>query len=102
MSETENSREISLFSLLLVMAQSWWLLVFGPIVAGLVGLGVSYGLPVAGYSEANLLLLIEHVFTRNKVAAIAANDDFCCPSANDSGYSAGPTARDLSKESDKT
>jgi hypothetical protein len=70
-------------------------------VAGLVGLGVSYGLSVACYSEADLLLLIERVFTRNMAVTIAATGDFCCPSANNLGCWAGPTARDLSIKSDK-
>jgi uncharacterized protein involved in exopolysaccharide biosynthesis len=75
-----DSDEISLLDLLVTMAQSWRLLVFGPLVAGLIGLGVAFGLPVTYQAEAKLLLPEDagdaQSFTADVAMAVAGSDNF--------------------------
>jgi hypothetical protein len=76
MTDDLDSDEISLLDLLVTMAESWRLLVFGPLVAGLIGLGVAFGLPPTYHAEAKLLLPEEQPFTRDVAMAVADSDDF--------------------------
>jgi hypothetical protein len=76
MTEDLDSNEISLLDLLVTMAKSWRLLVFGPIVAGLIGMGVAFGLPATYHSEAKLLLPDGQPFTRDVAMALPESDEF--------------------------
>jgi hypothetical protein len=75
MTDNLDSDEISLLDLLVTMAESWRLLVFGPLVAGLIGLAVAFGLPATYHSEAKLLLPNQVYFT-DVAITIAGSDDF--------------------------
>lgn len=66
----QEEDEISLIDLLLVVAQNSKLLVIGPLLAGLIALGVSYALPQTFVSQAMLLLPAS---TSTQAAAIMAS-----------------------------
>lgn len=51
-----DEKEISLFDLLLVVAENLKLLILGPLVVGLLALGIGYALPQSFTSQAILAL----------------------------------------------
>ena len=67
--------EISLLDLLVTAAESWKLLIFGPIAAGLVGLGVAFLLP-ATYVSTAVLSLPQDGFNNAIAQAVASSDEF--------------------------
>ena len=76
--------EISLLDLLVTAAESWKLLIFGPIAAGLVGLGVAFSLP-STYVSTAVLSLPEDSFNNAIAQAVASSDDFLLGVAQSAG-----------------
>ncbi|MGA0910318.1 MAG: Wzz/FepE/Etk N-terminal domain-containing protein, partial [Burkholderiaceae bacterium] len=76
--------EISLLDLLVTAAESWKLLIFGPIAAGLVGLSVAFLLP-ATYVSTAVLSLPQDGFNNAIAQAVASSDDFLLGVAQSTG-----------------
>lgn len=96
MTEGLDSDEISILDLLVTMAESWRLLVFGPLIAGLIGLGVAFGLPSVYQSEAKLMLPSEGAVTKEIASAVVATSGFLSAVGQKAGVlGANPSGAEL-------
>jgi uncharacterized protein involved in exopolysaccharide biosynthesis len=96
MTEGVDSDEISILDLLVTMAESWRLLVFGPLIAGLIGLGVAFRLPSVYQSEAKLMLPSEGVVTKEIATAVVATSGFLSAVGQKAGVlGANPSGAEL-------
>ena len=89
--------EISLLDLLVTAAESWKLLIFGPIAAGLVGLSVAFLLP-ATYVSTAVLSLPQDGFNNAIAQAVASSDDFLLGVAQSTGRLDDSNARSKAAE----